>query len=59
MSVWQRLVYFVIMKNMMVHFIWSEQVRYQPYGTQNPENIQELMVLLKHKRGILQWIESN
>ena len=39
--------------------IWSEQIRYQPYGTQNPENIQELMALLQHAEGILQWIESN
>ena len=39
--------------------IWSEQVRYQPCGTQNSENIQELMALLQHKQGILQWIESN
>ena len=39
--------------------IWNEQVRYQPYGTQNSKNIQELMTLLQHKQGILQWIESN
>ena len=39
--------------------IWNEQVRYQPYGTQNSENIQELMTLLQHEQGILQWIESN
>lgn len=39
--------------------LWSEQVRYQPCGTQEPKNTQELIALLLHKEGMLQWIEKN
>ncbi len=41
------------------HCLWSEQVRYQQ-NSQEPENVIELILLLKNKaEGLLQWVEKN
>lgn len=39
--------------------LWNEQVRYQTLGSQNAENVQTLIALLQHEKGVLQWIEKN
>lgn len=38
---------------------WSEQVRYLPNGNSNPNEVKNLIDLLKHKKGLLKWIETN
>jgi hypothetical protein len=38
---------------------WSEQVRYLPNGNSNPNEVKNLIDLLKHKKGLLKWIEIN
>jgi HEPN domain len=38
---------------------WSEQVRYLPNGNSNPNEVKYLIDLLKHKKGLLKWIEIN
>jgi len=39
--------------------LWNEQVRYQPIGSQNKQNVQELIKLLNDDKGLLKWIEQN
>jgi hypothetical protein len=39
--------------------LWNEQVRYQPYGSQNPEDVQSLIALIQHEEGLLSWINKN
>lgn len=39
--------------------LWNEQIRYQPCGSQEPENVQRFISLLQHKEGLLQWIAKN
>lgn len=38
---------------------WSEQVRYLPNGNSNSNEVKNLIDLLKHKKGLLKWIETN
>lgn len=39
--------------------LWNEQVRYQIIGSQNEQNVIELIQLLKDENGLLKWIEQN
>lgn len=39
--------------------LWNEQVRYQAVGTQNAEEVIELIALLQHQEGLIKWIETN
>lgn len=41
------------------HCIWNEQVRYQLAGSQNASDVLELIGLLEHEEGLLQWIKTN
>jgi HEPN domain-containing protein len=41
------------------HCIWSEQIRYQSVGSQIADNVQELVELLNHEEGLLQWINKS
>lgn len=42
------------------HSLWSEQIRYQSVGSQNSDNVQELIALLNnHEEGLLKWIEMS
>ncbi len=41
------------------HCVWSEQSRYQSVGSQHVGNVQELIELLTHEEGLLQWIDKN
>lgn len=38
---------------------WSEHVRYLPSGSANPNEVKQLIDLLKNKKGLLKWIEIN
>ena len=39
--------------------LWSEQIRYQPVGSQKPTDVTRLIELLKGERGLLKWIEQS
>ena len=39
--------------------LWNEQVRYQAIGSQKAETVRELIELLLHPEGLLQWINKN
>lgn len=39
--------------------LWSEQVRYQPIGSQKPKDVTKLIELLQGERGLLKWIEQS
>ena len=41
------------------HCTWNEQIRYQPIGSQIAKDVQELVELLQHEKGLLQWIEKS
>lgn len=41
------------------HCVWNEQIRYQSVGSQLAGNVQELVELLNHEEGLLQWIDKN
>jgi len=38
---------------------WSEQSRYQPIGSQNGDEVKELISLLLDEKGLIQWIQKN
>ena len=38
---------------------WNEQIRYCSVGTQKVETVRELIELLQHEEGLLQWIEQS
>lgn len=38
---------------------WSEQSRYLPAGTQNPDDVQMFIELLQHEEGLLEWISNS
>jgi hypothetical protein len=38
---------------------WDENSRYKPCGFTKPKDVQELISLLKHKNGLLQWIKNS
>ena len=39
--------------------LWSEQIRYQPMGSQKPKDVTRFIALLKGERGLLKWIEQS
>jgi hypothetical protein len=39
--------------------LWNEQVRYQPSGTYNSDDVQMFIGLLQHDEGLLKWIEKS
>jgi hypothetical protein len=39
--------------------LWSELNRYQTIGSQNPDDVKELISLLLDKDGLIQWIQNN
>jgi hypothetical protein len=41
------------------HCIWNEQVLYQLAGSQNASDVLELIRLLGHEEGLLQWIKMS
>lgn len=41
------------------HNIWSEQIRYQPVGSQQSASVRQLIGLLNHEEGLLQWIDKS
>ena len=39
--------------------LWDEKSRYQPIGSQNPDDVKELISLLLDEEGLIQWIQNN
>lgn len=39
--------------------LWDEKSRYQPIGSQNADDVRELINLLLDEEGLIQWIQNN
>lgn len=40
-------------------FIWNEQIRYKPYGSQQQSVVEEFLSVLEGEQGLIKWIETN
>jgi hypothetical protein len=48
-----------IKANSLLFDHWNEHLRYRPVGYTKPNEVQDLIELLKDQNGLLRWIESN